>query len=92
MSRSQLNPLHGDQLSKSDATQMVRREATKCAREQGGSQSASNYGSDETALPAGDASSDIADASRNSGGSGMGHALGEWQYRDDQEHDNRLDY
>lgn len=91
MSRDQLNPLHGDQLSKSNATDLIRRECSQCANEQGGTELTKNHAADETALPAGDATDMIAGDERNLGGSGMGSALGEWQSRDDQDNDY-LDY
>lgn len=87
MSRDQLQPEHGHQLSKSDATDRIRRECSQAARDQGGTELTKNYGPSETALPNGDASADVAGDERNSGGSGMGRALGEWQARDGEEYD-----
>jgi hypothetical protein len=88
MSRDELQPEFGRQLTKSDATSRIRRECSQAAKQQGGTELTKNHAADETALPAGDAVGDIAGDERNAGGSGMGSALGEWQYRDDEGYDD----
>jgi hypothetical protein len=84
-----MNPEHGQQLSKSKATEAVRREVRQCASQQGGTtpESGASY-----SRPKGDAT-DMADggSDHNANGDGMGRAASEWRYRDDQD-DPYMDY